>query len=269
MKRLIFDARLKSVPEPTLRRLPMYYRYLKELQKEHWSSVSCTNIGEEFRFEPTQVRKDLEMTGIVGKPRVGYPVAALIAAIKQFLGFNNVNEAFLVGAGSMGSALIGYNKFQEYGLNIVQVFDNDPSKIGKQVHGKTILALDKLPEMARQMRILIGIIAVPAAAAQDVTDLMLSGGICALWNFAPARLQVPDSIIVHNEDLYCSLASLSQKVAQALRSREKVEPSLLPVQATGKEDNLTNARGVYAQTQNKLRLPDLDDRMPGDAVLRN
>lgn len=224
MKRLMFDSRLKSVPEPTLRRLPMYYRYAKELQKDHWTFVSCTDIGEELKLEPTQVRKDLEVTGIVGKPRVGYPIAALIAAIEQFLGFNNVNEAFLVGAGSMGAALIGYNKFQEYGLNIVAAFDNASTKIGATVHGKTILPLAKMPEMARKMHILIGILTVPAAAAQEVADLMIEGGICAIWNFAPMRLHVPDNIIVHNEDLYCSLASLSQKVAEALRSRSQQVP---------------------------------------------
>ena len=152
MKHLMFDARLKSVPEPTLRRLPMYYRYVKELQKENWSYVSCSDIGEELKREPTQVRKDLGMTGIVGRPRVGYPVAALIAAIEQFLGFNNVNEAFLVGAGSMGSALIGYNKFQEYGLNIVQAFDNDRSKIGRTIHGKTIISCWVMPLSWRSLR---------------------------------------------------------------------------------------------------------------------
>lgn len=225
MKRLIYDARLKSVPEPTLRRLPIYHRYIKELKKDHWTFVSCTDIGEEFKLEPTQVRKDLEVTGIVGKPRVGYPIAALIAAIEEFLGFNNVNEAFLIGAGSMGAALIGYDKFQDYGLNIVAAFDNDPAKIGKVVHGKTILSIHKMPDMARKMHILIGIITVPGSAAQEVADLMIQGGICAIWNFAPVRLRVSDNIIVHNEDLYCSLASLSQKVAQAIRLRSEEMPS--------------------------------------------
>jgi redox-sensing transcriptional repressor len=219
VKRLMFDARLKSAPEPTLRRLPTYYRFIKELQKEGRATVSCSDIGEELKFESTQVRKDLEMTGIVGKPRVGYTVSALLAAIEQFLGFNNANEAFLVGAGSMGSALIGYNKFQEYGLRIVGAFDNDPAKVGRAIHGKTIMPLEQLPEMARQMHILIGIVTVPADAAQQVTELMMASGICAIWNFAPVRLRVPANIILRNEDLYCSLASFSQKVAQALRTR--------------------------------------------------
>jgi redox-sensing transcriptional repressor len=198
---------------------------VKELKKDHWTFVSCTDIGEEFKLDPTQVRKDLEVTGIVGKPRVGYPIAALIAAIEEFLGFNNVNEAFLVGAGSMGAALMGYDRFQDYGLNIVGAFDNDVAKIGRVIHGRTIHPVQKLPEMARKTHILIGIITVPGPAAQDVADLMLQGGICAIWNFAPVRLRVSDNIIVHNEDLYCSLASLSQKVAQAIRLRSEEMPS--------------------------------------------
>ena len=221
MKHFVFDSRLKSVPEPTLRRLPIYLRYIKDLQKVNGTSVSCTEIGDELKLDPTQVRKDLEVTGIVGKPKVGFGIAALIEAIEEFLGFNNVNEAFLVGAGSMGSALMGYNQFHEYGLNIVAAFDNDPNKIGSTIHGKTILALDQLPVLAKQMRILIGIITVPAPVAQEVADLMLKGGICAIWNFAPARIRVPNDVILHNEDLYCSLASLSQKVGEAIRWRSQ------------------------------------------------
>jgi redox-sensing transcriptional repressor len=120
---------------------------------------------------------------------------------------------------------MGYDKFQDYGLNIVGAFDNDMAKVGKVIHGKTIHDVHKLPEMAHRLHILIGIITVPGNAAQEVADLMLQGGICAIWNFAPVQLRVSDNIIVHNEDLYCSLASLSQKVAQAIRWRSEEIPS--------------------------------------------
>ena len=116
----------------------------------------------------------------------------------------------------MGSALLGYRKFEECGLKIVAAFDSDPAKIGRKIHGKHVLALHKLANLAQRMHILIGIITVPAAEAQAVAELLLEGGARAIWNFAPVRLRVPGHIIVHNEDLYCSLASLSQKLAQAL-----------------------------------------------------
>jgi redox-sensing transcriptional repressor len=209
----------KAVSEPTVRRLPVYHRLLKELQTEGWSFVSCTDIGEKLVLDPTQVRKDLEVTGVVGKPKVGYVVPALIDGIEQFLGFKTVNEACLVGVGNLGAALLGYRKFQEYGMDIVAVFDNGASKVGGTIHGKPILPISKFSDLARRMHLLIGIITVPAPAAQEVADVMVKAGIRAIWNFAPIRLRVPGEIILHNEDLYCSLASLSQKLSQSLHRR--------------------------------------------------
>jgi redox-sensing transcriptional repressor len=208
----------KTVSEPTLKRLPLYHRFLKELLQREQEAVSCTDIGAELKLDPTQVRKDLEAAGINGRPRVGYATAAVVDGIERFLGWKKVTEAFLVGAGSMGSALLGYRKFEECGLKIVAAFDSDPAKIGRKVHGKHVLAMSKLTNLAQRMHVLIGIITVPAAEAQAVADALVEGGVRAIWNFAPVRLRVPEHIIVHNEDLYCSLASLSQKLAQALEA---------------------------------------------------
>jgi redox-sensing transcriptional repressor len=207
----------KSVPEPTLRRLPLYHRFLKELAEEGRASVSCTDIGADLDLDPTQVRKDLEAAGIGGRPRIGYVLEDVVDALESFLGWKNVTEAFLVGAGSMGSALLGYRKFEQCGLKIVAAFDSDPAKVGRRIHGKQVLPLGKLPDLARRMHILIGIVTVPAPQAQEIAELMVDGGIRAIWNFAPVRLRVPERVIVHNEDLYCSLASLSQKLAKTLR----------------------------------------------------
>jgi redox-sensing transcriptional repressor len=213
------DGLKRVVSEPTLKRLPLYHRFLKERQADGHETVSCTDIGLNLDLDPTQVRKDLEAVGAVGRPRIGYVLSGLTNELEQFLGWNNVHDAFLVGAGSMGSALLGYRKFEQCGLKIVAAFDQDPSKIGGQIHGKHVLALEKLPNLAERMHILIGIITVPAAEAQAVADLMVSGGIRALWNFAPIRLRAPEHVIVHNEDLYCSLASLSQKLFVSLQNK--------------------------------------------------
>ena len=209
----------RIVSEPTLKRLPLYHRFLKEWQAAGHETVSCTDIGLDLDLDPTQVRKDLEAVGVGGRPRIGYVVASLLAGLEQFLGWNNVNEAFLVGAGSMGSALLGYRKFEQCGLKIVAAFDLDPSKIGTRIHGKHVLPLEKMPNLAERMHILIGIITVPATEAQGVADLMVTGGIRAIWNFAPVRLRVPAEVIVHNEDLYCSLAALSQKLFVTLQNK--------------------------------------------------
>jgi redox-sensing transcriptional repressor len=208
----------KTVPEPTLKRLPLYHRFLKELRAAGREFVSCTDIGAELKLDPTQVRKDLEAAGIAGRPRIGYPTASVIDGLEDFLGWKKVNEAFLVGAGSLGSALLGYHKFEECGLKIVAAFDRVPGKIGRLIHGKHVLPLEKLEDLAQRMHVLIGIITVPAGEAQAVADLMVAGGIRAIWNFAPLRLRLPDYMIVHNEDLYCSLASLSKRLSQALES---------------------------------------------------
>ena len=149
---------------------------------------------------------------------------ALIDGIEQFLGFKTVNEACLVGAGNLGAALLGYRKFHEYGMDIVAVFDNEPLKIGGMIHDKPILPFSKFSDLARRMHLLIGIITVPAPAAQEVADIMVQAGIRAIWNFAPTRLRVPGEIILHNEDLYCSLASLSQKLSQSLHKRAERLP---------------------------------------------
>jgi redox-sensing transcriptional repressor len=217
------DRNGKVIPEPSLRRLPRYYHFLLELLEQEVSVVSCSTIGKYLNLDPTQVRKDLEITDIVGKPKVGYSTVELARAIEDFLGWNNVNEAFLVGAGNLGTALLGYEKFKQFGLSIIAAFDVDKRKVGKHIHGKPVLPLEKLPNLARRMSIHIGVITAPALVAQSVADLMIEGGIKAIWNFAPVTLQVPEDIIVHNEDLYSSLASLSFKVAQTLKTPVKKE----------------------------------------------
>ena len=129
--------------------------------------------------------------------------------------------------GGLGSALIGYPGFERYGFDIVAGFDIDAKKVGTAIHGKRILDVDKLPGLAARMHVHLGIMAVPAATAQVIADIMVRGGIRAIWNFAPIRLHATDHVIVHNEDLYCSLASLSQKLAKALEANP-AEPVTAP-----------------------------------------
>jgi redox-sensing transcriptional repressor len=208
----------RLIPEPTLRRLPRYHHYLADLRAQGVKAVSCTTIGEAIHLQPVQVRKDLQLTGIVGKPKVGYDLEELLAAIESFLGWNNVNDAFLVGAGDLGSALLGYEKFSKLGLSIVAAFDANPAKVGRKIHGKLVLPMHKLPDLVRRMAIHIGIITTPAEGAQQVADLLVEGGVRAIWNFAPTTLRVPKDVIVHNEDLYYSLATLSCKLSTALKA---------------------------------------------------
>lgn len=201
------------IPQASLRRLPQYHHYLIELETKGVQQISCSVIGRDLNFVPVQVRKDLQYTGIVGKPKTGYAVRELIQSIETFLGWNNVNEAFLVGAGNLGTALLGHERFSKFGLRIVAAFDADPKKVGQHVHEKMVLPMEKLADLAQRMNIHLGIITTPAQAAQSVADEMVKAGILAIWNFTPCTLKVPPEIFVHNEDLYSSLASLSWKLA--------------------------------------------------------
>jgi redox-sensing transcriptional repressor len=204
----------EGIPQPSLNRLPQYHHYLMDLKAKGINTVSCSLIGVDLNLLPVQIRKDLQYTGIVGKPKTGYAVPELIAAIETFLGWNNVHEAFLAGAGNLGTALLGHERFSSFGLRIGAAFDTDPEKIGQWVHGKMVLPLEKLADLAKRMSIHLGIITAPAEYAQSIAEEMVAGGIQAIWNFAPVQLKLPPHVIVHNEDLYSTLASLSWKLAQ-------------------------------------------------------
>lgn len=207
----------RAVPEPTLRRLPVYHHLLRQCLDGGMETVSCSQIADELHYDPTQIRKDLAVTGIKGRPKVGYDLAELVDAVETFLGWNSTRKAFLAGAGHLGSALVGYGRFNRYGLEIVAAFDRDPARIGRKVHDREVLPITKLTNLARRMHVLIGIITVPAPAAQEVADLMVQGGIRAIWNFAPMRIEAPEGVIVQNEDLYATLGVLLQRLNTSLR----------------------------------------------------
>jgi redox-sensing transcriptional repressor len=214
----ISNTAVSGISDASLFRLPQYHYFLTTLRDRGITKVSCSLIGQEMNCIPVQVRKDLQFTGVVGKPKTGYSVAELIHSIETFLGWNNTNQAFLAGAGNLGTALLGHDRFTNLGLRIVAAFDSDPLKIGSSIHGKTVLPVECLAELARRMSIQLGIITAPAEYAQSVADQMIRGGIRAIWNFAPLRLKLPPHIIIQNEDLYSSLSALSWKLARCFRT---------------------------------------------------
>lgn len=209
----------RPIPVPTLRRLPIYYQYLKKVQVTQGSDyISTTKIGNDLNILPIQVRKDLEVTEAVGKPKLGYDIAELMRTIEGFLGWNNSTDGYLVGVGNLGSALLGYQGFKEYGLNIIAAFDTDRNKIGTEIHGTKIFPVEKLPDMIKRMGIHIGILTVPGTSAQEITDMMVKAGIYAIWNFSPIKVNVPSHVIVQHENLASSLVVLSKKLAQTLKA---------------------------------------------------
>lgn len=207
---------LRPLPLPSVRRLPMYLRYLRQVAEEGRQVVSCTHIADHLNLTSIQVRKDLALTEIVGRPKVGYEVVALIRAIEEFLGWNNTHEAFLIGVGDLGRALLGYDGFRECGLEIVAAFDTAVSKVGTAVHGKQVLSMDMLTDLVQRMHINIGVLTVPATVAQSVADLMIISGMRAIWNFTPTRLHVPESIVVEDVRLSGSFAVLAKRLSDVL-----------------------------------------------------
>lgn len=203
---------INAVPEPSLRRLPLYRNYLLKVKNDGGLFISCTQISSALGLVAVQIRKDLAFTGIVGKPKVGYDIGELLSALDDYLGLNNTTEAFLIGAGNLGAALLSYDGFEACGLHIIAAFDNDPSKIGREINKKKIMPVEKFQNLTKRMKINIGILAVPAEEAQKAADLMINAGIRAIWNFTSAKLSVPDDIIVQHENFAASFLVLSKKL---------------------------------------------------------
>lgn len=205
----------EPIPKLTLRRLPRYYDTLQRLHAAGQETVSTTALAEVFQdVHPTQIRKDLALTGCVGKPKVGYNIADLLAAIEGFLHWNSRSEAFLVGAGSLGSALLGYAELQKTGIRVVAAFDIAARKIGTELHDVPVMPMAKLSNLAQRMHIRIGILTVPGQVAQACADQMVQAGIRAIWNLTAVNLVVPAGVIVESVDLFASLATLGGRLRE-------------------------------------------------------
>jgi redox-sensing transcriptional repressor len=198
----------KIAAVPSIRRLPSYLHIIRQSNAEGNEYISGTVIAQELHLEPIQVRKDLAITGIVGKPKKGYPVVALMAAIEHFLGWDEMQQAILVGAGNLGTALAGYPEFKFHGLNICAAFDQDPAKIGKAIHSVPIMPLASIKEQISALKPKIAILTVPSVHAQMITDELVSAGITAIWNFTNVKLKVPETVLVQKEDLTSGYAML-------------------------------------------------------------
>ncbi len=217
-------SRVRNLPTPSVQRLPVYLRFLKEARNRGDDVVSCTRIAEEFGQRSVQVRKDLAITGVSGRPKVGYRVDELIEAIERFLGWDVKTTAFLVGVGNLGRALLNYEGFVEHGLDVAAAFDANPALFGQEINGRVVRPLDQIASTAAQLRaegriVEMGIVTVPARAAQPVADKLVGIGVRAIWNYAPVRLDLPSDVVYEEVKLSASFAVLTNR----LRRRDAVE----------------------------------------------
>ena len=210
----------KEISKAVLKRLPGYLSYLKSLPDGSNTYISATTLANALGMGEVQVRKDLAMVSDGGRPKIGYLRQRLIDDIEQFLGYDNTTDAVLIGAGRLGCALLGYEGFSEYGLNILAAFDANAQKEGIDLSGKPILSMDKLSGFCREHKVLMGIITVPSAHAQEACDVLVANGIKAIWNFAPAHLDVPENILVQTQNMATSLAVLSMHLQAQIKTKE-------------------------------------------------
>lgn len=206
----------KEISKSVLKRLPGYLSYLKSLPDGTATHISATTLANALNMGEVQVRKDLAMVSDGGRPKVGYLRESLIEDISQFLGYDNTTDAILIGAGKLGQALLGYNGFEAYGLNILAAFDTAPAA-AQTDDGKPIYHINQLESFCRGNNVLMGIITVPGEHAQEVCDKLIACGIKAIWNFAPTHLDVPQNILVQNENMATSLAVLSMHLQAQIK----------------------------------------------------
>jgi redox-sensing transcriptional repressor len=209
----------KEISKSVLKRLPGYVAYLRTLSDSASPYISATALANALGMGEVQVRKDLAMVSDGGRPKIGYLRESLIEDIEQFLGYDNTTDAVLIGAGKLGQALLGYNGFDAYGLNILAAFDAKPSADATD-DGKPIYPMAQLENFCRANKVLMGIITVPTQYAQEVCDQLIACGIKAVWNFAPTHLEVPSNILVQNENMATSLAVLSMHLQAQIKENK-------------------------------------------------
>ena len=203
----------KDISKATVARMPLYLHFLQEESSKGAKYISSTVIAQNISVSSVLVRKDLALVSSeAGRPRLGFEISRLIVDIEKFLGYDNLSDAIIVGAGGLGRAFLGYEGFKNNGLNIVAAFDVSKKLIGTSVMGKEILPLSALDDFVAEHKVRIGIITVPKTAAQEVLNKMVGAGIKAIWNFAPAPLRAPKEVVLKTEDLAASLAMLAGKL---------------------------------------------------------
>ena len=197
------------VPEPTLARLSFYLRLLRQLAGEGVSTISSAQIEARLGITSAQVRKDLSHLGEFGRPGIGYDVDHLLRRLSEIMHLDREQRTVIVGAGNLGAALVGYWGFASTPFRIVGIFDNNFSKIGRMLWTLEIQDVERLPELNQTLQASIGLLTVPAEAAQEAADRLVAAGIRAILNFAPTLITVPPGVAVRHVDLTRELEILA------------------------------------------------------------
>jgi redox-sensing transcriptional repressor len=221
----------EKISEQTTSRLSVYLRCLNKLAEAGVKTVASQSLADQFHLNSAQIRKDLAQFGEFGTRGVGYSVEELRAHLTSILGLDTPRRVAVVGAGHLGSALANYRGFRASNFTVAALFDEDPKKIGRTVGDSRVKVYDvaQMAHIISEERIDVAVIAVPARAAQGVLNQLMSAGVKAILNFAPARLRARPAVKVKNVDLTTSLESLSYYLTRPRNS------------------NVTNARDVLTR----------------------
>ncbi|HXU78101.1 MAG TPA: redox-sensing transcriptional repressor Rex [Methylomirabilota bacterium] len=198
-----------AIPRKTIYRLSLYLRCLARLKDNNILTVSSETLAKVAGVKPTQLRKDLTYLGQFGTRGLGYGVAELSKRISDELGTTSLQPVILIGVGHLGLALLSYRGFEKEGFEIVAAFDVEPNRRREKQIDQPILSMTELPDFVRQQKIKMAILTVPAAVAQEVTNLLVECGIMGVLNFSPILLHVPEDVMVNNVNLAIELENLS------------------------------------------------------------
>lgn len=195
------DNMNKNFSNKAINRLTLYHCILTDYIDKNIEYISSKQIADLLHIDDSQVRKDINLLNNSGKSRIGYIVKELKISIEKTLGFAKTKKALIIGAGNLGTAIANYGNFNNYGLKILAIYDNDPNKIGKMINGMEIRNIYELPTAAQKEDIDIAILTVPGKFAQSTADFLVNAHIKYIWNFTPTVLSVPNNVQVWNENL--------------------------------------------------------------------
>lgn len=207
---------MKKISDAVIRRLPKYYRYLSELERQGVEKISSSELSEKMGLNASQIRQDFNCFGGFGQQGFGYYVKVLKSEIQAIIGLKRSYNMIIVGLGNIGQALASYKSFKKEGFYVIGAFDVNPKLIGKEINGITVQHVDQMKAFAQQHEIGIGIICTPEQYAASVAQSMADCGINAIWNFAPIDLQCGD-VIVENVHLSDSLYTLAYRFNEKIK----------------------------------------------------
>ncbi len=201
------------VSDAVIRRLPGYYRHLRELEAAGVTAISSQELGERMNLTPSQIRQDINCFGGFGRQGYGYKVTELKGHIGEILGLDKEHRLIILGAGNIGCAVAQYPTFSREGFRTVALFDTQANKVGRSLGDIPVLHMDTMEEFVRDNIVDIAVLALPKRYAQDALNRLYECGVRAIWNFAPTDLGHPEDMLVVNVHLSDSLQQLSYRIA--------------------------------------------------------